>query len=57
MTWGVDASVAVKWFVEERGSSAARTILARGETILAPDLVLVEAGSTAKKSKTKRNNA
>ncbi len=53
MTWVVDASVAVKWFVEERGSSAARTILARGETILAPELVLVEASNTAWK-KTKR---
>lgn len=47
MTWIVDASVAVKWFVEERGSLEARTLLARGETILAPELVLVEVSNTA----------
>lgn len=47
MMWVVDASVVVKWFVEERGSSAARTVLARGETLLAPELVLVEVSNTA----------
>lgn len=47
MTWVIDASVAVKWFVEERGSSAARSVLARGEPLLAPDLILVEASNTA----------
>lgn len=47
MTWVVDASVAVKWFVEERGSSAARVVLAKGEALLAPDLILVETSNTA----------
>jgi predicted nucleic acid-binding protein len=45
--WVVDASVAVKWFVEERGSSAARAVLAGGEPLLAPDLILLEASNTA----------
>jgi predicted nucleic acid-binding protein len=47
VTWVVDASVAVKWFVEERGSSAARAVLASGESLLAPELILVETSNTA----------
>jgi predicted nucleic acid-binding protein len=47
VTWVIDATVAVKWFVEERGSLAARAVLARGESLLAPDLILVEAGNAA----------
>ncbi len=47
MTCVVDASIAVKWFVEERGSTAARTVLSKGETLLAPDLILVETSNTA----------
>lgn len=47
MTCVVDASVAVKWFVEESGSSAACALLSRGEVLVAPDLVLVEASNTA----------
>lgn len=47
MTCVVDASVAVKWFVEEPGSPAACALLTRGEVLLAPDLVLVEASNTA----------
>lgn len=45
--WVVDASVAVKWFVEERGTLEARALLARGESLLAPDLILVETSNTA----------
>jgi predicted nucleic acid-binding protein len=45
--WVVDASVAVKWFVDEPGSSAARAVLASGESLLAPDLIVVEASNTA----------
>ena len=47
MTCVVDAGVAVKWFVEERGSAVARTVLSKGETLLAPDLILVEMSNTA----------
>ncbi|CAI4032371.1 Ribonuclease VapC [Nitrospira tepida] len=45
--WVVDASVAVKWFIEEPGWPAARAVLARGESLLAPDLIVVEASNTA----------
>jgi predicted nucleic acid-binding protein len=45
--WVIDAGVAVKWYVEERGSSAARAVLARGESLLAPDLILVESSNRA----------
>lgn len=47
MTYVVDASVAVKWFVEEPGSSSACALLATGKVLLAPSLVLAEAGNTA----------
>jgi predicted nucleic acid-binding protein len=58
VTWIVDASVAVKWFVEESRSSEARAVLARGEPLLAPDLILVEASNTAwKKVKRKEMTA
>ena len=38
----IDASVAVKWFVEEPGTSAARDQLAAGARLVAPDLVIAE---------------
>jgi len=38
--WIVDASVAVKWLVEEPGSEAAAAL--RGEELHAPDWILVE---------------
>lgn len=58
MTWVVDASVAVKWFVDEPGSPVARAVLARGESLLAPDLIVVEASNTAwKKVKRKEMTA
>ncbi|GIX29081.1 MAG: hypothetical protein KatS3mg123_2962 [Burkholderiales bacterium] len=47
MTWVVDASVAVKWFVEEARSMAARTVLASAEPIIAPDLIVPEVCNTA----------
>lgn len=53
MTYVVDASVAVKWFVEEPGSAAASALLASGEVLLAPDLVLMEASNTAWKKVTR----
>jgi predicted nucleic acid-binding protein len=38
----VDASVAVKWFAAENGSDRAEALLATGEELIAPDLVLAE---------------
>lgn len=50
MTLVVDASVAVKWFVEEDGSDRALQLLESGEPIVAPDLVLAEMVNAAWKS-------
>jgi len=41
----VDASVAVKWFSEELGSTEAEALLASDEDLLAPDLILAEIGN------------
>lgn len=38
----VDASVALKWYLMEAGADAARQILAGGETLVAPELVVAE---------------
>lgn len=52
MTWVVDASVAVKWFVDEQRSAAARLVLETGQSIIAPDLIVPECSNTAwKKAK------
>jgi predicted nucleic acid-binding protein len=45
MTLVVDASVAVKWFVEEIGSAPARALLDRGIPLIAPELILAEVGN------------
>lgn len=47
MTWVVDASVAVKWFVDEVRSAEARAVLASGQQIIAPDLIIAETCNTA----------
>jgi len=47
MTWVVDASVAVKWFVDEARSAEARAVLASGQQIIAPDLIIPEICNTA----------
>ena len=47
MTWVVDASVAVKWFVDEARSAEARAVLASGQPIIAPDLIIPETCNTA----------
>ena len=47
MTLVVDASVAIKWFVEESRSDAARAVLTSGESLVAPDLVVPEACNAA----------
>ena len=41
----VDASVAIKWFVEEEHAVAARRVLADGYTLSAPDLVWLACGN------------
>ena len=43
MTLVIDASVALKWFMEEAGSDTARRILDSGEELTAPDLIIAEA--------------
>lgn len=45
MTFVVDASVAVKWLVEEPHSKAANRLLESKERLVAPDFVLVEVGN------------
>jgi predicted nucleic acid-binding protein len=42
MTLVLDASVAVKWFLEEEQWEAALALADSGEELIAPDLVLVE---------------
>ena len=42
----VDASVAVKWLVREEGTDAARRLLSIPDALIAPDWLLIEAGST-----------
>lgn len=49
----IDASVAVKWYVPERGSDHASALLGRGMRLLAPDLLVAEFGNALWK-KTRR---
>lgn len=42
MSLVVDASVSVKWLVDEEDSDAARTLLVSGETLEAPHLLVCE---------------
>jgi predicted nucleic acid-binding protein len=41
----IDASVAVKWVIQEDGSAASRQLLLSGESFAAPDLLPLEVGS------------
>ncbi len=47
MTVVVDASVALKWFVEEKGSAQARSLLTEDTVLAAPDLVVAEVCNAA----------
>lgn len=47
MTLIIDASVALKWFVEEEGSSPAAKVLAGSDLLLAPDLIVAEVANAA----------
>ena len=40
MTLVIDANVGLKWFIEEPRSSAARKILNKGASFIAPDIVI-----------------
>lgn len=45
MSLVIDASVACKWFVEEDESAEAAQLLTRGESLVAPDLIIAEVAS------------
>lgn len=45
MTWVVDASVAIKWLVDEPGRTLARNLLDKANDFYAPDFVLIETGN------------
>lgn len=47
MTLIVDASVAIKWFVEEEATALATSLLERAEPLQAPDLLVVEVTNIA----------
>ena len=49
MTYVVDASVAVKWFVRENLHEEALGLLDRSESLAAPDLIVTEATNIALK--------
>lgn len=38
----VDANVAIKWFVRQHDSSQAQAVIASGDVLLAPDLIIPE---------------
>jgi predicted nucleic acid-binding protein len=42
VTLVIDASVALKWFIEEEGTTQASTLLTGGELLIAPDLIVAE---------------
>lgn len=41
----IDSSVAVKWYVPERGSDRASALLLTGQRLIAPDLLIPEIGN------------
>lgn len=47
MTLVVDASVAVKWFFEERGHEQARALLSEDNPLIAPSIILAEIANAA----------
>jgi predicted nucleic acid-binding protein len=49
VTFVVDASVAVKWFVAEEGREDARRVLANSALLIAPDLILTEIANALRK--------
>jgi predicted nucleic acid-binding protein len=47
--WVIDASVAVKWFLQEPGSVAARAVLSRPGRLVAPDRLLLEVANVLRR--------
>lgn len=47
MKYVVDASVAVKWLVEEEDSARSRSVLSSGATLVAPELIVAEVANAA----------
>lgn len=45
MTLVIDANVAVKWFVDQTDSHHAKAVVAMGDLMLAPDLIVAEVGN------------
>ena len=54
MSLVVDASVAIKWFIDESRHEHARYLLETGETLHAPDLLVPEIGNIAWKKATRK---
>ena len=54
MIWVVDASVAIKWFVEEELCEAAEQLLVSETLLCAPDFILVEVSGIAWKKAIRR---
>lgn len=50
MTVVIDASVALKWFVEEEGTSQAAALLAGQDMLIAPDLIVAEVANAGWKA-------
>jgi len=47
VTLVIDASVACKWFIAEPQSDSAEALLAGGEVLIAPDLIVPEVCNVA----------
>ena len=50
MTIVVDASVALKWFIDEEGRDEARALALGGQPLIAPDLICAELANAAWKA-------
>lgn len=50
MTVVIDASVALKWFVEEQGTPQAAALLAGEDLLIAPDLIVAEVANAGWKA-------
>ncbi len=50
MTVVIDASVALKWFVEEQGTEQAAALLAGQDLLIAPDLIVAEVANAGWKA-------
>jgi predicted nucleic acid-binding protein len=46
----IDASVALKWFIQEDGSAEASALLTGSDTLIAPDLIIAEVANAGWKA-------